>query len=142
MTTDRSGLAPVNYTTSTKADKRKIVATAAGVPAVIFYESVTSGPAAAVTKISGDGQSAPTGTQLAQPLVVDVTDRYGNGVSGVSVTFADAGAGGRFSADPVLISSTGVARVNYTTPLKTGTVTILTTVSRVSVPASFTVTVH
>jgi hypothetical protein len=36
-------------------------------------------------KFSGDSQSAPVNSDLPQPLVVKVTDQYGNGVSGVSV---------------------------------------------------------
>jgi hypothetical protein len=142
VTTDSSGLAPVNYTTSTKAGNIKILATAAGLPAAIFYESVASGPPAAIAKVSGDGQSAAISTQLALPLVLKVTDQYGNAVTGASVSFADGGAGGSFSLNPVLTSSTGTASVNYTTPSTTGTKTILATVSGVSVPASFTVLVQ
>jgi acyl-coenzyme A thioesterase PaaI-like protein len=74
--------------------------------------------------------------------VVKVTDQYGNVVPGVSVTFADGGAGGSFSANPVVTGSTGTASVNYTTPAKAGTVTVKATVSGVSTAASFTLTVN
>ena len=43
------------------------------------------GAASGLQKISGDGQSAPVNDDLPLPLVVQVVDQYGNGVSGVTV---------------------------------------------------------
>jgi protocatechuate 3,4-dioxygenase beta subunit len=114
VTSDSRGLASVNYTTSTTAGALhgKITATAAGLHSVLFFETVTPGPASNIATVSGNGQSAPPNTQLAQPLVVKVTDQYGNAVSGISVTFNDAGAGGTFSANPISTSSNAEASVN------------------------------
>jgi hypothetical protein len=141
VTTDSNGLARVNYTTGTKGGNLQILATVGGFPSASFWEYVIPGPPTAVTKVSGDAQSAAPSTLLARPLVVKVTDRYGNVVPGISVAFADGGAGGSFSANPVVTGSTGTASVNYTTAAKAGTVTIKATVSGVSTAASFTVTV-
>jgi hypothetical protein len=142
--TDSKGLAAVNYTTSTTAGilSGKIVATAAGLAGLKFYAKVTSGPAANISAISGDGQSAKPSTQLAQPLVVKVTDQYGNAVLGIAVTFDDASAGGSFSSNPVSTSSSGVASVTYTTPANPGTGTIRAAAAGVSAQASFTCTVQ
>jgi hypothetical protein len=144
VTTDSKGLAPVNYTTSTTAGflNGKIVATASGLAGFKFYETVTSGPAANISAISGNGQSAAPSTQLAQPLVVSVTDQYGNGVLGIAVTFDDASVGGSFSSNPVSTSSSGVASVTYTSPANPGTGTIRATATGVSARASFTFTVQ
>ena len=143
-TTDSNGVVRVNYTTSTTAGvlNGKIVATAAGLAALKYYEIVTSGPAAEITANSGNGQSAAPNTQLAQPLVVRVTDQYGNAVSGVAVTFDDASAGGAFSSNPVSTGSTGLASVSYTTSANLGTVTIRAASTGVSSQANFTLTVQ
>jgi adhesin/invasin len=37
--------------------------------------------------VSGDGQTGPAGTQLPEPLVVEVTDAFGNPVEGVPITW-------------------------------------------------------
>ena len=142
VTTDSAGLASVNYTTGTKGGHIQILANVTGFKSAVFYEYVIPGAPTAVTKVSGDAQSAAPSTLLAKPLVVKVTDQYGNVVPGVNVAFADGGAGGSFSANPVVTGSTGTASVNYTTPAKTGTITIKATVSGVSTAASFTVTVN
>lgn len=142
VTTNASGLVSVTYTTSpTKAGTLKITASSGAVPPALFWETVSPGPAFAITRVSGNAQSAAAGTTLAQPLVAKVTDQYGNAISGASVSFTDNGAGGSFSANPVLTSTTGAASVSYTTPATTGTKTIVATVSGVSTGASFTVTV-
>jgi hypothetical protein len=139
--TNSSGLASSAYTASTKAGTTKMQVTTGAVPATIFYEIIAPGPATAITKVSGDAQSAAPNTQLPLPLVVKVTDQYGNLIAGSSVSFSDGGAGGNFSANPVLTVATGKASVNYVTPATTGTRTVTATVSGVATPASFTVTV-
>ncbi|MGB8061942.1 MAG: hypothetical protein WCF26_08610 [Candidatus Sulfotelmatobacter sp.] len=142
VNTDSRGLATVNYTTPTAVGTVKITGNVTGLSPARFHEAVTSGPVANIVTTSGDGQSAPPSTQLAQALVVKVTDQYGNAVSGASVSFADGGAGGTFASNPVLTTSTGLASDNYITPPNTGTVTVQATVSGVSAAANFTVTVQ
>jgi hypothetical protein len=144
MTTDGRGLASVNYMTSTTAGvlSNKIIASAPGLAAMRFSATVTAGPAASIAVSSGSVQSAKPSTQLAQPLVVKVTDRYGNAVSGVAVTFNDGGAGGGFSSTTASTSSNGLANVTYTTPANPGTVTIQAVAAGVSAPATFTLTVQ
>ena len=140
VTTDSNGLAPVNYTTSTTAAvlSAKIIATAVGLPRMTFSVTVTPGPAVNIAAASGDGQTASPNTQLTQQLTVMVTDQYGNAVSGIPVTFDDAGAGGSFSSNPVSTSSSGSASVIYTTSANTGTGTIRATAPGISGQATFT----
>ena len=54
----------------------------------IFRATATAGPPDSISRISGDTQSAPHGTAIADPsLVVRVADRYGNPVPGAVVTW-------------------------------------------------------
>jgi hypothetical protein len=55
-----------------------------------FRDSILAIPDAPADVIiaSGDGQSAPAGQDLPQPLVARVVDRYGNGVADVPVQWA------------------------------------------------------
>jgi adhesin/invasin len=41
--------------------------------------------------VSGDGQTGPAGTQLPEPLVVEVTDAFGNPIEGVPITWTPDG---------------------------------------------------
>jgi hypothetical protein len=144
VTTDSKGLASVNYTTSTNAGvlNSKIVASAPGLSPMTFSATVTAGPAATIAVSSGSGQSAQPGTTLAQPLVVKVTDRYGNAVSGVTVTFDDAGAGGTFSSTSAITNVNGLGSVTYTASANSGTGSIQASVAGLSSPATFSFTVQ
>jgi hypothetical protein len=106
---------------------------------ITFPETSVAGPAALIAVTSGNNQAAHRGTQLPQPLVVLVTDQYGNPISGNAVTFSDRGAGGTFSnGNPVITGTNGAASELYTLPLSPKTVTINATATGVSSPAVFT----
>jgi trimeric autotransporter adhesin len=99
-----------------------------------------AGPAAAVNVISGNNQSAATGTKLKSLLVVSVTDQYGDVIPGVSVAFSDGGVGGKFSHPTYTTNNGGQANTNYTTPPQAKVVHITATVSGLPA-AAFTETV-
>ncbi|MDZ7373910.1 MAG: Ig-like domain-containing protein [candidate division KSB1 bacterium] len=70
-----------------------------------------------LTKVSGDGQTAPAGTPLPLPLVVKVQDRYGNPVPGHPVTFVVVAGAGSFAGEPslqVVTDDSGRAAATYT----------------------------
>jgi len=138
VTTNQLGHASVSYTTSTKAGTLKITASSTGLTSVNFSETVTPGPASNIAVVSGNSQTGAPSTLLSKPLVVNVTDQYGNVVPGASVTYTDNGAGGSFYANPVVTNSSGNASVGYTTPLTPGTVSITASVTGVSNAAPFT----
>jgi protocatechuate 3,4-dioxygenase beta subunit len=118
-----------------------VTGSSAGLKNVSFIEYSVAGSAANVAVTGGNNQTAPRGTQLPQALTVEVTDQYGNPVSGNSVTFSDGGAGGTFSnANPVATNSSGIASQLYTLPASPGTVTIAATAAGVSASAVFTET--
>ena len=60
--------------------------------------------------VSGDGQTARVGAALAEPLVVQVTDGFGNPIAGVTVEWA-AEEGGSVSEATTVTGSDGLASV-------------------------------
>ena len=135
-TTDSGGNASANYTAGTVAGSVTITATA-GSGSAAFHETVTPGAASSVTVSGGDGQAAPAGSQLPQPLTVIVGDQYANRVSGVAVVFSDSGAGGLFSGNPVVTDNSGTALAFYTLPSLAGPVTISASAAGVPSPTFF-----
>ena len=139
-TTDSSGFASTSYTTGTKSGAVSITASVSGLTGVVFKQNVLAGPAAALKINSGSNQTVKRGATAPKELQVIVTDKYGNPVSGISVTFADGGAGGGFSPDPAPTSPQGIAGTHYTTPLNAGTVTVTTSATGLS-SVQFTINV-
>jgi adhesin/invasin len=78
-----------------------------------FIATAVSASANGLAMVSGDGQSAAAGSALADPLVVSVTDAFGNPVSGVEITWAAVG-GGSVSASTTLTDEQGRASVTRT----------------------------
>jgi len=62
-------------------------------PTTTFTAKGLSETANGMAAFSGDGQSGPAGSSLEQPLVVQVTDVFGNPIAGVSITWAVEGGG-------------------------------------------------
>lgn len=136
------GFAPVSYQLPNTDGTYKIVATASAsqCPACkkqTFAETATGDAPAALVAVSGDNQSAPVNTALAQPLVVQVNDQGGNPIAGVSVTFS--APSGTLSSASVTTNASGQASVNYTTGGSAGTVTITAVVNALN--TQFTVNV-
>jgi hypothetical protein len=73
---------------------------------------------------SGNGQSAPAGSQLPQPLVVEAVDQNNNPVAGVTITFAITGGNGTLSAQSAVTNSAGLAQVTLTLDPAPGTNTV------------------
>jgi hypothetical protein len=115
--------------------------TATDSPATVnITETSTPGTATALTIIQGNNQSAFPKNLLPKKLIVKVADKYGNGISGVTVTFTDNGAGGTFSTTTPVTTSNGEATVSYTTGANAGTITISASTSTLG-PVNFTETV-
>jgi len=139
--TGPNGTATQSYTLPRVAGAVTIAASATGLTETAsFSETAVAGNAASISIVSGNNQTAPNGTQLPQPLVVLVTDQYGNPVANVNVTFSDGGAGGIFSnSNPEGTAANGTASQFYTLPPVAGeTITITATAAGVTNPAVFT----
>ncbi len=141
VTTDSSGHASVSYTLPTIAKYITITASTGPLTPASLKVRAVAGPPAVVAVVSGNNQSAPPNTQLPNPLVVAVKDQYGNPEQGLTVTFSDNGAQGKFSTTTPTTGNNGQASVTYTTPSQPGTVQISATVSGVRA-ARFTETVQ
>jgi hypothetical protein len=124
-TTDDAGVTRAAWTLGTTAGENRATATVAGTSLTATATATGYvGPAAAVVRIGGDGQSAYVGATLAESLGVRVTDVHGNPNPGVMVTFGVTSGGGTVVAAPpsgtesakslrVITDGAGVARVAW-----------------------------
>jgi outer membrane protein assembly factor BamB len=136
--TDSTGFARTSLQLPTTVATVSVSAASGALKKATFSEYAVAGPATTIAVTGGNNQSALRGTQLPQPLTVLVTDQYGNAVSGASVIFSDAGAGGTFSnPNPVITGSNGVGSEFYTLPSSGTTITISASTSGVANPAVF-----
>ncbi|HSY91206.1 MAG TPA: hypothetical protein VK812_07520 [Candidatus Binatus sp.] len=124
--TDANGDVSTTYTLPGKVGTYSVSASAIGYSSASFTEAATAGTPTALEIMSGNNQTTTAGTSLANPLVVKVHDAYNNGIAGVSVSFTDNGAGGRFSSNPATTNSAGEVSVTYTAGNTPGTVRITT----------------
>ena len=110
--TDRDGIATVGgWTLGTVAGENKLSATVGSLAPVHFSVSAAPGAPAHLVVVN-NGQSAPAGATLPNPVGVVVKDAYGNLISGANVTFAPSAG----SASPVSVSSdaSGTAVTQWT----------------------------
>jgi hypothetical protein len=95
-TTDTNGQVSKNITANTVAGTYNITATASGGnnPSTTFV-NLTNTPAApaTLTATAGSNQSTAVNTAFATDLLATLTDQYGNGVPGVTITFSAPGSG-------------------------------------------------
>jgi alpha-tubulin suppressor-like RCC1 family protein len=100
--------------------------------------NVVPGQPASVTIISGNGQTGPAGLTLPAPLVVKVSDAFGNAVSGVTVTFATT-TGGTLTPATATTNASGEAQASWQLGAGVGAQTATATVTGVP-PVTFNVT--
>ena len=79
--------------------------------------------------ISGDGQQGAPGATLAQPLVVEVRDQYGDPLADAAVTFAVTTGGGTLSVETTTTDDNGRAGTTLTLGPKLGPNTVTATVA-------------
>ncbi len=103
VTTDSDGRAESSWTLGSSTGVQTATAVVSELPALTEQFSATAGPGAARTLagVSGDNQSAAAGAAVPAPLVVIVTDAFGNPVPGIEVRW-DASDG---SVDPATVET-------------------------------------
>lgn len=114
--TDAAGLAKVTATLGGTIGNQRFFADvedASGSP-VVFLATARAAPAERLVVVSGDGQSGRPTTNLGNPLVVQATDRLGNGVAGVAVEFRPAAGGGTVSPATATTDANGEASTTAT----------------------------
>lgn len=149
-TTDADGKAGALWALGPTAGSQSVTATATGngAPAglaVTFHATATTSAAAKLDKSAGDGQSATAGGAVATPPAVKVSDKDGNPVAGVGVTFAVAsGSGAVNPTTPAATNASGIAAVTtWTLGTVAGPNTLTATVGLPGIagnPATFTAT--
>ncbi|HEX2723526.1 MAG TPA: leishmanolysin-related zinc metalloendopeptidase [Gemmatimonadaceae bacterium] len=87
-----------------------VTVTVDGLPALTISVMGKAGPPTSIVFITGANQVAFAGTEVAVPPTVQVRDQFGNGVSGVPVSFGIAQGDGSVSSVPVLSDAAGNAR--------------------------------
>jgi len=121
--TDGDGVAQSHWTLGATSGTQTVVARVARDGSaepleVRFSAAVEAGAADRIVLVSGNDQSAEVGARLAAPLVVRVTDGFGNPIPGVAVQWT-AAAGGVDPASSVT-GSDGQAQTSWTLGSATG----------------------
>jgi len=119
--TNSSGLASTNLTLGPSPGSNTVRAFANGLPDVIFTATGTAGNISAITKISGEGQRANPGEQLAQAFVIEVLDSFGNPAIGSTTTWTlKSGNGSLSNGANVIVDASGRASNTLTISTDTG----------------------
>lgn len=141
-TSDAAGIASNNWTLGTTAGPQTAQATltgASGSP-VTFNATANAGAAAELVKTGGDQQVGPINSELPEPLTVEVSDEFGNGVPGVAVEWATTGDAA-LSAPTVISDATGTSAVGVVLGGTEGVITITASSGALSgSPQTFTAT--
>jgi PKD repeat protein len=116
-TTDDKGEAIAQVTLGTtigpQTGEASIVTDGGTAPSTSFTLMAVPRDAKGIAVASGDDQSGAAGSKLRQPLVVQVTDPFGNPISGVPIDWS-AGGGGSVSDASNTTDENGLASVERT----------------------------
>ena len=85
----------------------------AGSPVTFVQTALPSNPTT-LTEVSGNGQTAPAGFEVAEDLVVRLTDDNGNGVGGRAVTWVVSTGGGTVTPQNTTTDPSGFASTRWT----------------------------
>ena len=144
ITSDDSGIATAPaFTANGKSGNFTVTASAINVGSVKFSLTNTSGAASSITLLSGNNQKTLVNTFFGSPLVVLVSDSYGNPVGGEPVTFSGPGSGSLavFGGSTIVSSNADgiVASPTISANTVAGTYTVTASASNVT-SAQFTLT--
>ena len=116
-TSDASGLVTAIWTLGTTLGAQKAVATLSASfvnDSATFNATATPGPGTGFAAVSGNNQLSIAGKTLALPVVVKVTDSYGNNVSGIQVTWTPGSLSGSVTPPTDTTGSDGTASTSWT----------------------------
>ena len=138
--TGADGTTQVTRTLGSQAGTQTTLATSEGLAGspVTFTHTATAGSANRVVKLSGDNQSGVAGSELANPLVVQVLDAQNNPVPNRAVTWVIGAGGGSTNPTNSTTDADGKASTQWTVGAQ-GTNTVNAVVSGVGT-ATFTAT--
>lgn len=118
VTTDEVGRASVQITLGSTVGEsngaaRVIQPEPPAAVQTVFTVTAVASSANGLAAVSGDNQSAPVSSELAEPLVVEVTDAFGNPIEGVTISWAAVG-GGSVSQPSTTTDALGLTSVTRT----------------------------
>lgn len=137
-----AGVATFGGVSFDKAGTYTVRASTGGLPDVLSPSFVVNGGAATQMVVaSGNTQFAIAGTSLPQPLVVRVTDNFGNPRSGVTVNFAVGTGAGTIGAPSATTDAAGLASTTWTLGAAVGVQSVIATSGTLTgSPLTFTAT--
>jgi adhesin/invasin len=141
VVTGADGLAATSRVLGPTAGQQSAQASApglAGSPVTFVQTAVPSVPTT-LTKVSGDGQTAPAGFEVAEDLVVKLTDADGNGVGNRAVAWVVNTGGGTVNPQNTTTDPSGFATTRWTLGSAAGTNTMSAVFSGIP-PVQFTAT--
>jgi hypothetical protein len=110
-----AGVATFSSLQLTQAGSFTLTASGAGLTSATGVAfAVTPGAASTLTLVSGGNQSAAGGAALSAPIVVKVSDNFGNGIAGVTVSFTPAATNGTANPTSAVTTAGGTAQTNWT----------------------------
>ena len=113
--TASSGVASFSGLTLTKPGTYTLGFSSSGAASVTSAAfTVNAGSGSALSVESGGSQSGTLGSMLGAPVVLKVTDIYGNAVAGKSVTFAVTSGGGSVGTPSATTDASGLASTTWT----------------------------
>jgi hypothetical protein len=136
VTTDAQGQASSSLTLGGTVGAQSFAASASGFSVSIPATAIPGDPST-LTLVSGSGQTDTVGRALKAPFVVKVSDRFGNGVGNVTVTWAKTSGGGTLAGTSSLSAADGTARMGYTLGATPGPETVTATAAGVASSVTF-----
>lgn len=137
VTTDANGLASTSLTLGGAVGPQSFAA-ATGTFSVVIPETATAGDPVAIAAVSGTGQSDTVKHALTLPLVVKVSDQFGNPVSKVAVSWARTSGSGTVSSATSTTGDDGQTSITYTLGSVAGTEIVSATIAGGASAATFT----
>jgi hypothetical protein len=139
-TTNTNGEASTSWRLGTLAGTQTAIVSANGVAPVSFTAAAIPGPAAQLSIISGNNQVAGASESLPLPVVVGVSDAWGNVVAGADVGFAVTSGGGSITPATATSDANGRASASWTLGSQKGLQAAQATVAGVNALLSATAT--
>jgi len=139
-TTTSTGIATTAWTLGTAAGAQAVEASF-GSASATFTATAEAAAAASFGIGSGNGQSAGVNSAFSQLLAAEVTDQYGNGVTGILVTWSVQSGDVTLSAGSSVSNTAGLAPVQVTAGPTVGPAVVRATTAAVAGDVDFNLTV-
>lgn len=114
VSSDANGLAAVRWTLGNNAGTQTVLAGVSGLTPLTFTATGRAAVADALVILSGNNQTGSPGAALPDSLRVRLTDRFGNPISGTTVTWAPNASSGSVSPVSSTTDANGRAATRWT----------------------------